>query len=61
MTGHKFNAGQTVSLLQSRSRPAPKDMFEIVRKLPAEQRGPQYRIKSLLDGHERVVTEDDLV
>lgn len=45
---------------QSAFQRAPTDTFEIVRLLPSEHGNPQYRIKSLRDGHERVVTESDL-
>jgi hypothetical protein len=31
-----------------------------VRLLPFERGSPQYRIKSLRDGHERVVIESDI-
>ncbi len=60
MEKRKFRAGQNVTLKQTRDRPVPKDTFEIVRPLPLERGHPQYRIKSLLDGHERVVVEADL-
>ena len=60
MQSRKFAAGQNVVLKQSAFHHAPTDTFEIVRLLPAERSNPQYRIKSLMDGHERVVTESDL-
>jgi hypothetical protein len=60
MQSRKFAAGQSVSLKQSAFHRAPADTFEVVRLLPAERGNPQYRIKSLRDGHERVVTESDL-
>jgi hypothetical protein len=56
----KFSVGQNVTLKQSAFQRAPADTFEIVRLLPIERGSPQYRIKSLRDGHERVVTESDI-
>ena len=58
---HKFAVGQTVrfspDLGQGSSRPGS---FEIVRLLPEAASVPQYRVKNQLDGHERVVREDQL-
>ena len=55
---HKFKVNQSVELvardLKSRGR------FAIVRLLPTEHGVLQYRIKSLVDGHERVVIESEL-
>lgn len=56
----KFSVGRNVTLKQSAFQRAPADTFEIVRLLPTERGNPQYRIKSLRDGHERVVTESDI-
>jgi hypothetical protein len=56
----KFAIGQNVVMKQSAVHRAPTDTFEITRLLPAEGDNPQYRIRSLLDGHERVVVESDL-
>jgi hypothetical protein len=56
----KFAVGQNVVMKQSAFQRAPTDTFEILRLLPAERGNPQYRIKSLRDGHERVVVESDL-
>ncbi len=60
MQSRKFAVGQNVVLKQSALNRAPADTFEIVRLLPFERGSPQYRIKSLRDGHERVVVESDL-
>jgi hypothetical protein len=60
MEERKFARGQNVVMRQSAFHRTPADTFEIVRLLPAERGNPQYRIKSLRDGHERVVTESDL-
>jgi len=60
MQSRKFAVGQNVILKQNAFHRAPADTFEIVRLLPFERGSPQYRIKSLRDGHERVVTESDI-
>lgn len=60
MKDRKFATGQNVVMKQSAYYRAPTDTFEIVRLLPAERGNPQYRIRSLRDGHERMVTESDL-
>jgi len=60
MQSRKFAVGQNIILKQSALHRAPPDTFEIVRLLPFERGSPQYRIKSLRDGHERVVTESDI-
>ena len=57
---HKFAIGQNVVMKQSAVHRPPTDAFEIIRLLPADYRIPQYRIRSLRDGHERVVVETDL-
>ena len=60
MEKRKFAAGESVVMTPSRVHRAPPDTFEIVRLLPPERGNPQYRIKSLRDGHERVVMESDI-
>jgi hypothetical protein len=60
VTPHKFKVGHKVALIHSRLYPTSRDRFEIVRVLPADQGNKQYRIRSMLDGHERVVTEGEL-
>ena len=57
---HQFKVRQKVTLVGSRGHPTPRDLFEIVRVLPAEHGNNQYRIKSTVDGHERVVTEGEI-
>jgi len=61
MEQRKFAAGQSVTMTLSNLRRTSADTFEIVRLLPPEGGNPQYRIKSLRDGHERVVTESEIV
>ena len=61
MPGHKFKVGQTLlfspNIFEGSAR---KGSYTVVRLLPAEAGANQYRIKSSLDGHERVVLEHQL-
>jgi hypothetical protein len=60
MTAHKFRTGQHVTLAVRRYEETPRGSFTVVRPLPTEGGIKQYRIKSDSDGHERVVSEDEL-
>jgi hypothetical protein len=60
MKARKYRNGQTVTMTPSRGRSTPKGQFEIVRLLPLEYGNYQYRIRSTIDGHERVVLESEL-
>jgi hypothetical protein len=58
---HKFRARQTVTYAPAGPGGADRNVkFEIVRVLPAERGINQYRLKSILDGHERVALESEL-
>jgi hypothetical protein len=57
---HKFKLGQSVEFVASELRPKSLGLFKIVRVMPSERGIQQYRIKSVMDGHERMVTEADL-
>jgi hypothetical protein len=61
MTSHKFKIGQTVTVATRRYGTTPVGSFSIVRALPTEHGIKQYRIKSDADGHERVVSEAELL
>jgi hypothetical protein len=58
---YKFAAGDKVALMTNSSnvnvRPG---IYTIVRRMPVTQIGCQYRAKSALDNHERVVDEAQL-
>jgi hypothetical protein len=58
LTEYKFAAGDKVALMTNSSnvnvRPG---IYTIVRRMPVTQIGCQYRAKSALDNHERVVDE----
>jgi hypothetical protein len=60
MNSRKYRAGQTVTMTPNRARATPKGRFEVVRLMPAEHGTYQYRIRSVMDGHERVVQESEL-
>jgi len=60
MNIHKFTAGQSVTFTATALRKQPAGRFQILRTLPAEHGVNQYRLKSNVDGHERVAQEFDL-
>ena len=61
MSAHKYTIGQTVQFSPDRSQgTAGRGRFKILRLLPEAAHVFQYRVKSLSDGHERVVREDQL-
>ncbi|MBK8173864.1 MAG: hypothetical protein IPK66_00750 [Rhodospirillales bacterium] len=58
---HKFSVGQTIRFSRDGTGPAARTgSYKIVRLLPAEHNDCQYRIKSVDDGHERVVKESQI-
>lgn len=61
---HKFTIGQIVDLLHRPMRDAASGEYEIRRLMPAASDGgledPSYRIKSIEEKHERVVSESEL-
>ncbi len=61
MNVHKFKLGQSVEIVANDLRPKPLGLFKVVRVMPSEHGVRQYRIKSDMDGHERVATESELV
>jgi hypothetical protein len=60
MPSHKYAAGRKVQFVPSDLRLSLPGQFEIVRTMPIEHGVLQYRVKSLKDGHQRVVMESDL-
>ena len=61
MTTHKFAVGEAVRFSPDRGQEyTGGELFEIVRLLPEQGKALQYRIKSQIDSHERVVREDQL-
>jgi hypothetical protein len=61
MNEHKYKVGQVVDARQLVRGVVPPGRYEVVRHLPAQEGGDnQYRVKSVRDGHERVVRESEL-
>ena len=60
MALHKFTLGQVVVARSTLFRLIPPGPYEVTRLLPPIGMSNQYRIKSLDNGHERVVREDDI-
>ena len=61
MATYKFAVGQTVSFSPDRHQQHKKgELFKVVRLLPEAGGVLQYRVKSEIGGHERVVREDRL-
>ena len=59
MMAHKFKVGQRVTLGSKRFGQWG-ETFEVARQMPQENGQFQYRIKSVTDGHQRVVFESEL-
>jgi hypothetical protein len=59
---HRFRVGQTVvaPTISGPSAMIPRGQHLIVRLLPVSGRDPQYRIRSSVDGHDRVVKESQI-
>lgn len=57
---YKFKLGQSVELVAGPHRLSPLGRFEVVRLMPSEHGLRQYRIRSLVDGHERMAVETEL-
>lgn len=61
MAEHKFAVGDRVSVLpDSRNANLRPGIYTITRTLPVTSYGCQYRVKSALDSHERVLDEAQL-
>jgi hypothetical protein len=60
MVAHKYRVGQVVTARANMFRITPPGPFEVVRLLPPTGMANPYRVKSLKNGHERVVLEDDI-
>jgi hypothetical protein len=58
---HKFKTRQTVTYSPAGLGGTDRNVkFEIVRLLPAEHGINHYRLKSVMDGHERVAMESEI-
>ncbi len=60
---HKFLVGQTVYFTPTRLHGAVAGNYEVRRLMPSSdtQTQPYYRIKSIVERHERVASESDLM
>jgi hypothetical protein len=59
---HKYNVGQVVQLLPGPyERQAARGSYTIIKQMPGESSDLEYRIKSVLEPHERVVKESQLL
>jgi hypothetical protein len=57
---HKFKAGEAVTVVPRRYDPRLRGSFTVVRILPTERGSNTYHIRSVVDGHERVVMEGEI-
>jgi len=60
MTTHKFAVGQVLHFSPGLGDRKMTGRYKVVRQLPEEGNTFQYRIRSELDGHERIVREDQI-
>ncbi len=61
MAGHRFKVGQVLTFSPSIFEPSiRKGAYKVVSLLPPDNQDNQYRVKSEVDGHERVVHESQL-
>jgi hypothetical protein len=61
MNEHKFAVGDRVSVLPDRSNANVRPgIYVVTRRLPVTGQRCQYRVKSALDTHERVLDEDQM-
>ena len=61
MAAHKFRVGQALHYSPVRGEDITRrGRYKVVKQLPEADKMPQYRIKSEMDGHERVVREDQI-
>jgi hypothetical protein len=59
--GHKYRMGQIVTLVPKRYGANRLCHFNVAGLLPQEHGINHYRLKSVVDGHERIATEDELI
>ncbi len=60
LADHKFKTGQSVEVRGATGSWMPSGIYKVVQPLPSNGRENQYRLKSVKDGHERVVVESDV-
>ena len=60
MPSHKFQVGESVTLIPSISRNVVGGIYQVVRQLPHNERDLEYQIKSANEEHQRVAGEREL-
>lgn len=64
MQVHAYRVGQIVRFIKAtlggNIGATPSGHFRIIRLLPDTQGQNQYRVESVIDGHERVATENEI-
>lgn len=60
MPSHSFRVGQTVDLVPTTVFRARRGPYAILRLLPNDGLDREYRVKHLVDGHERVVQQSEI-
>jgi len=60
-TGHKFKIGDVIEARASLFKATPPGPYEVTRLLPPTGTSNQYRLKSLKNGNEWVVREEDIL
>jgi hypothetical protein len=61
MPSHKFQVGESVSLIPSISRNVSGGIYQVVRQLPHNGLEFEYHIKSANEQHQRVARERELM
>ena len=57
---HKFKVGQFVRIETSKYLGAPAGRYEVIRLMPPTDNRNQYRIRSVENGTERMVQEEEI-
>jgi hypothetical protein len=60
MVYHRYKVGQRVTAASGRDALLPSGPYVIVRLMPLVGHEPHYRVKSVVDGHERALLEGQL-
>ncbi|PHK95238.1 hypothetical protein CR162_08665 [Pseudoroseomonas rhizosphaerae] len=61
MPPHGFTVGQSVEFVPGRfDGAAPRGTYTVLRQLPNDSSDREYRVRSIHDGHERVVRESQI-
>lgn len=61
MPPHNFTIGQRVELVPGRmDANVPRGLYTVERLLPNDSADREYRVRSVQDGHERVLRESQL-